>query len=309
MTATQQLNVIPHSCSEGQWWTHHTCDGKQLLCSPLTKVTPVQKRLNLIRLELFGPCTWQCTHKTQSVLALYVPMLCFWMGSSEWVAVLSPSQTLLSRMLAQYLVVLSGPAARGWAGACPAKSSPGWLTQHLWSSHSCGKGGGQLLCYSLLCLAQLRYQVARLPPALICVQTPWEQPGLLALGFVCAGVSPPDFCAREADKEKFVLHSSRLNEWVLGTLVSLWAMIIVPADVLRGPSVVQCWVWVHWHEDKVCILQRIFFLSFNGLNSFWMHLLYQTMLHFRMKGAFPQCYQRFSDLGDVTATPSPFQLL
>lgn len=27
------------------------------------------------------------------------------------------------------------------------------------------------------------------------------------------------------------------------------------------------------------------------------------------KGAFAQCYLRFSDLGDATATPSPFQLL
>lgn len=61
-----------------QWrsvWTHHTCDWQTgLLCAPFTKVTPVLKHLNLIRLELFGPCSSQYAPETQSALALCVPV-------------------------------------------------------------------------------------------------------------------------------------------------------------------------------------------------------------------------------------------
>lgn len=40
-------------------------------------------------------------------------------------------------------------------------------------------------------------------------------------------------------------------------------------------------------EGAVCILQGVFFsFPFNGLNSFWTHLSYQTMLHLRIKEPF-----------------------
>lgn len=44
-------------------------------------------------------------------------------------------------------------------------------------SHHCGKGEGELLCCSLLGSAEFRYQMARLPPALMPVETKSERAG------------------------------------------------------------------------------------------------------------------------------------
>lgn len=165
-----------------------------------------------------------------------------WEALRKWLCFLPP-RLWLSRVLAKYLAVL---AAQGWAVVYPGQCSPGWLTQEGFSLLWQRRRSTSVL--HLFELSSGRYQMARLPPALICVKTEWEssQAFLTWELFVYAGASLPDFSAWEARQgevcaaqQQFELSGSK----VFGrTLVSFWAMFIMPADVLRGPSALQCWV-------------------------------------------------------------------
>ena len=182
--------------------------------------------------------------------------------------------------------------------------------------HCCGKGEGELLCCSLLGSEEFRYQMARLPPTLIPVETKskravrvlWSSlylrreehlsggefrilvhchaisevrlPGsLLGLGVVHAGISPADFSPWEWRHGEVCVAQQKIDlfEWIRDacedSAVSVWAPFIRLGDILKGPNVWQCWVWVPWQwgKDGVYSLEKTVF-SFNGLNSFWVHL-------------------------------------
>lgn len=123
---------------------------------------------------------------------------------------------------------------------------------HRRASHSCGKGGGQLLCCSLLCLAQVRYQMARLHPAL-CKDRAREQPGLLDLGVVYAGVSLPDFSAWEARQGEVcaALQPFELSEWIQGAwedsgYLSGQCLLCQQMSLGVVPMPCSAELWVHW---------------------------------------------------------------
>lgn len=157
------------------------------------------------------------------------------------------------------------------------------------ASHCCGKGDTQHLCCSLLCVAQVRYQMARLPPALICVKTEGERSQASLTWEFWELYLQVSACLisllGKHDQERFVLHSSRLS-WVdprcLGGLCCLCGQCSSCQQMSLGSHCLAV-LSMSTMKKRRCVFSRESVFSFNGLNSFWMHLSYRTLLHFRIK--------------------------